>query len=78
MSHTPNRLEDHWPKLQDLIKEEWPDLSQADLEEAKFQFDKLVEIIRFRYGGRAEIIQEARIRDRLNNMLAKLDSHRDS
>lgn len=78
MSHTPNRLEDHWPKLKDLIIQEWSELSQADLEEARFQFDKLVEIIRFRYGGRAEIIQEARIRDRLNKMLAELDSHRDN
>jgi len=72
MGHTLNRLEENWQALKPLLLAEWPELSPADLHEIHFQFDKLVDTIRLRYGGRNEIIQEAKIRDILNRMLREI------
>lgn len=71
MNHTTNRLEDNWEKIIDLIKTEWPEVSNADLEYIDKEYDRLVSIIRQRYGGRKEIIQEAAIRDQINAILKK-------
>ncbi len=74
MGHTPNRLEDNWTKLKPLLLQEWDQLSEADLMATDCRFDKLVEVIRQRYGGRLEIIQEAKIRDILNEMLHRVST----
>ncbi len=74
MSPTPNRMETNWDKLKPLLLKEWDLLSEADLEWVDEEFDRLVEVIRQRYGGRVEIIQEASIRDTLNTLLAKIES----
>jgi len=74
MGHTPNRLEDHWEAIKPLLLVEWGELSEGDLEYVDKRFDKLVEVIRQLYGGRVEIIQEAAIRDRLNQLLAQVES----
>lgn len=73
MAGTPNRLEDHWKEIRPLLQEEWSELSEADFEYIDTRFDVLVEVIRQRYGGRAEIIQEAAIRDRINEILSGLE-----
>jgi hypothetical protein len=73
MRHTPNRMEDHWLSLKPLLKKEWSQLSDADLLYIDKEFDRLVEVIRQRYGGRVEIVQEAAIRDRLNQLLQQLE-----
>ncbi len=70
---TPNRLEQHWDKIKPLILQEWDLLIDADLERTEKKFDKLVEVIRQRYGGRVEIIQEASIRETLNQLLSKVE-----
>lgn len=72
MSHTPNRLETYWNAISPLMLEKWKLLNQADLDLIDAHFDRLVEILRQRYGGRAEIIQEAAIRDDLNQILQRL------
>lgn len=74
MEHTKNRFEEHWEQLVPLIKEHWNKLSAADFAYINFEFDRLVEVIRQRYGGRKEIIQEAAIRQKVADMLAKLES----
>ena len=74
MGHTPNRMEDHWQELKPLLKQEWPQLSDADLSYIDKEFDRLVEVIRRLYGGRVEIVQEAAIRDRLNQILSRVES----
>jgi len=71
---TPNRLEDNWEKICPLILQQWPKLSDSDLQWTGKQFDKLVVVIRQRYGGRVEIIQEAGIRNTLQKILAQLES----
>jgi hypothetical protein len=73
MGHTPNRMEDHWQQLKPLLQQEWSQLSDADLQYINKEFDRLVEVIRQRYGGRTEIMQEAAIRDRLNEIFKKLE-----
>ena len=70
-----NRLEDHWDKIKPLLKQEWPRLNDADLDAIDRHYDLLVQVIRERHGGRANIIQEAGIRDRLNQLLATLDEN---
>jgi hypothetical protein len=47
-------------------------LNAEDLNWVAGHFDRLVEVIRNRYGGRVEIVQEAAIRDTLNQILAEL------
>jgi hypothetical protein len=74
MAHTPNRLEDNWEKIKPLLQQEWNQLSEADLDFIGDRFDRLVEVIRQRYGGRTEIIQEAAIRDRVNELLARVEA----
>jgi len=73
MAYTPNRMEDHWDKLKPLLQKEWDLLNDADLQFIDKRFDFLVDLIRQRYGGRANIIQEASIRDRVNQMLQDLE-----
>ena len=73
MGHTPNRLEVHWSQIRPRILKEWELLTEEDLERSDKEFDRLVELIRRRYGGRVEIIQEAAIRDALNRILATLE-----
>jgi hypothetical protein len=73
MESTANRLEDHWPQARERILKEWDLLTESDLERTDRQFDKLVSLIRRRYGGRVEIIQEASIRDALNRLLHSLE-----
>ena len=74
MSPTPNRLEDHWSQIRPLILKEWDLLTEEDLERTGMQFDRIVDLIRRRYGGRVEIIQEASIRDTINRILASLEA----
>jgi hypothetical protein len=74
MGHTPNRMEDHWQELKPLLKKEWGQLGDADLQYIDKEFDRLVEVIRQHYGGRVEIVQEASIRDRLNQLLQQVES----
>lgn len=73
MKHTPNRLEDNWSKIKPLLSQAWPELSEADFQYIDQRFDRLVEIIRQRYGGRTEIIQEAAIRERVNDLLSQVE-----
>lgn len=73
MPSTANRLEDHWPQAKKRILQEWDLLTDSDLERSDRQFDKLVSLIRRRYGGRVEIIQEAAIRDALSRLLSRLE-----
>ncbi|MCP5468148.1 MAG: hypothetical protein H7A32_02635 [Deltaproteobacteria bacterium] len=75
MSHTLNRMEENWLQLAPLIQKEWNRLSQADLDYIDTEYDRLVEIVRQRYGGRKEIIQEAAIRTRLNSLLASIENN---
>ncbi|HCU26004.1 MAG TPA: hypothetical protein DF383_13385 [Deltaproteobacteria bacterium] len=74
MGTTPNRLETHWPLLRSRILQEWKRLSADDLDRTGMQFDQLVHLIRTRYGGRVEIIQEAAIRDALNRILQEIET----
>lgn len=74
MAYTANRLQAHWTQLRPLLLKEWARLSEADLNEVEGQFGSLVEILRQRYGGRVEIIQEASIRDSLNQWLDQLEN----
>ena len=73
MHYTPNRMESHWPLVRAIVQQEWDQLSPADLDYIDGKFDRLVEVIRQRYGGRVEIIQEAAIRDAMNLLLAKIE-----
>ena len=73
MPFTPNRLETHWDAIMPLLLQEWPELTESELEATGKQFDKLVALIRERCGGRASIIQEASIRTRLNQILDSWD-----
>ena len=73
MESTANRLEDHWPQAKERILKEWDLLTESDLDRSSRQYDKIVSLIRRRYGGRVEIIQEAAIRDALNRLLASLE-----
>jgi hypothetical protein len=74
MPFTPNRLEENWSRIQPLILKEWSLLTESDLEIVDGRFDRLVEIVRQRYGGRVEIIQEAAIRNTLNCLLQQIEA----
>jgi len=74
VSTTPNRLEDHWDLLQERILDEWDLLTESDLRRCDKQYDQIVQLIRRRYGGRVEIIQEAAIRDALNRILSQVET----
>ena len=74
MGHTPNRLEVHWHQIRPRILKEWDLLTEEDLDRSDMEFDRLVDLIRRRYGGRIEIIQEAAIRDALNRILASIEA----
>ncbi len=74
MAHTANRLEDNWNALLPLLGKEWPLLNEADWAWINKRYDILVDVVRQRYGGRTEIIQEAAIRDRLNRLLQQVEA----
>ena len=71
----PNRLETQWPELKLKLQSKWDRLSDTDLEKIDGHFDFLVKVLRNLYGGRIEIIQEAAIRDSLNEMLTELETN---
>jgi hypothetical protein len=73
MGFTPNRLEANWERIKPLILQEWPRLTEAELQQTEKQFDHLVHLIRETYGGRVDIVQEADIRTTLNNLLARVE-----
>ncbi|MBI2335241.1 MAG: hypothetical protein HYU97_00545 [Deltaproteobacteria bacterium] len=72
----PNRLETQWPELKLKLQNKWDRLSDTDLEKINGHFDLLVKTLRNLYGGRIEIIQEAAIRDSLNEMLTELETNK--
>ena len=74
MCPTPNRLEDEWGQIRERILREWDLLTPEDLDRSRMEYDQIVRLIRKRYGGRTEIIQEAAIRDTLNRILQKLEA----
>lgn len=65
MPTTPNRLEQHWEEAKLFLRQEWPRLSEVDLEEIQGQYDRLIGKIRELYGGNVEIMQEAAIKGKL-------------
>ena len=71
---TLNRLEENWDKISPLLLKEWDRLNDADLLWTEKKFDRLVEVIHDRYGGRTEIIQEAAIRNRVNQLLRQVEA----
>lgn len=72
MLTTPNRLEQHWEEAKLFLRQEWPRLSEVDLEEIQGQYDRLIGKIRGLYCGNIEIIQEAVIKDKLQHFLNKI------
>ena len=74
MAHTPNRLEAVWPRLKPLLQQTWPELSESDWDYVDHEFDRLVKTVRQRYGGRAAIMQEAAIRQRVNLLLRQIEA----
>lgn len=59
--------------IRPLLLKEWDLLTEEDLDRNGMRYDQLVSLIRRRYGGRVEIIQEAAIRDTLNRILFSLE-----
>ena len=69
MPTTSNRLEQHWEDAKLFLRQEWPRLSDVDLEEIQGQYDRLIGKIRELYGGNVEIMQEAAIKGKLLRFL---------
>ena len=69
----PNRLEKNWQRIGPMLQARYDKLSDTDLVQIDGEFDRLVQVLRTLYGGRIEIIQEAVIRDYLNELLSQVE-----
>ena len=58
-------MEANWSRAKEFIQGEWPKLTETDLQWVDGRFDRLIDKIREVYGGRASIMQEAPIREKL-------------
>lgn len=73
MASTPNRLQTHWPLVQQFIQKQWPRINRFDLEQIDGEYDRLILKIKELYGGPAWITQEAGIKTRLQKFLNQLE-----
>ena len=69
MPTTQNRLEQNWEEAKLFLRQEWPRLTEVDLEEIQGEYDRLIHKIRELYRGNAEIMQEAAIKGKLQLFL---------
>lgn len=68
---TPNRMQEYWTQVLPFLHEQWPRLTQTDLEEINGDFDVLLKKIKEYYNNFP--IEEIRARDRLQAFLNQLE-----
>ena len=73
MATTPNRIEKNWDSVVLFLKRTWPKLTDFDIEQVGGRYDKLIQIVKNVYGGRAPIMQEAHIKQTLQTFLNDLE-----
>lgn len=63
----PNRIQRHWPYIVGQLKRRYPLVAAALWEQAHYQYDQIVRLVRTTYApGRSDITIEAEVRDLLN------------
>ncbi len=65
-------MQQHWQEAQKFLKREWPRLTDVDLEEIDGEYDRLIRKIKELYRGSDEIMQEAPIKEKLQQFLNAL------
>lgn len=73
MSYTKNRMEKYWEAVVPFLKREWPKLTDVDVEEIDGEYDRLIHKIRELYDGSEEIMQEAKIKGKIQIFLNDLE-----
>ncbi len=66
---TDNRIQTHWNEVKSFLKREYPRLTEIDLEDIDGEYDRLIHKVKELYGGNVEIMQEARIKGKLQHFL---------
>lgn len=66
---TPNRMQTDWDEVKKFLKQEWPRLTDVDLEEIDGEYDRLIRKIKEIYGGPDGITQEAAIKGKIKRFL---------
>ncbi len=71
---TANRLQTHWGEIQPFLKQEWPRLTQVDLDEINGHYDRLIQKIHELHGGGQNIQIEGGIKTKIQNYINALES----
>ncbi len=70
---TPNRMQHHWEETRPFLQNEWPALTDADLEDIDGEYDRLIHKIKDLYSLGDEIQIEAGIKGKLQKFLNTLE-----
>lgn len=68
---TANRLQAHWSKVKSFIKQEWPLLSETEIENIRGDFDLFLKYLKRSYPNFP--LEEERSRDKLQRYLNSLE-----
>ncbi len=74
MATTPNRMQIYWKEVVPFLRQQWPRLTDVDLEEIDGEYDRLISKIKELYDGRVEIMQEAATKGKVQRFLNDLES----
>lgn len=66
-------MQAYWERVIPFLRREWPRLTDVDLEEIDGECDRLISRVKDLYNGNAEIMQEAKIKGRLQRFLNSLE-----
>lgn len=75
MRTTPNRMQTVWDEVKRFLRQEWPQLTEVDLDEIDGEYDRLIRKIKEIYGGPDEITQEAAIKGKIGRFLNHSSGH---
>lgn len=65
-------MQEHWEEVKKFLKQEWPKLTDVDLEEIDGEYDRLITKIKEIYGGPEEITQEAAIKGKIKRIIDRV------
>ena len=72
---TPTRRQENWDEVKKFLKQEWPGLTEVDLEEIDGEYDRLIHKIKEIYRGPDEITQEASIKGKIKKWVDTISTN---
>lgn len=69
---TNTRLQDHWPQMRAFIQENWPKMTNVELDRINGDYDVFIKYLKEYYGGFP--LREAQALSKIQSYLNRLDN----